>query len=103
AGLLAALCLTGSGERVVIGMSEPSPFGTMLTGRHAFLDDRRGRLAVFGVTEEGCVPGRIREALTDQLARAIHQAYVDNRTRRGDSPRLNKSMRPWEELPPHRH
>ena len=48
------------------------------------------------------MPGRIREDLTDQLARAIHQAYVDNRTRRGDSPRLNKSMRPWEELPPDR-
>jgi hypothetical protein len=102
AGLAAAHSLTGRADRVVICMSEPSPFGTILTGRHALLDDRRGRLAVFGVTEEGCVPGRIREDLTDQLARAIHQAYVDNRTRRGDSPRLNKSMRPWEELPPDR-
>ena len=45
------------------------------------------------------MPRRIRQDLTDQLARAIHQAYVDSRVARGDSPQLNKSMRPWEELP----
>ena len=33
------------------------------------------------------------------LARAIHHAYVDNRAARGDSPNLNKPMRPWEDLP----
>jgi hypothetical protein len=45
------------------------------------------------------VPGRIREDLADQLARAIHQAYLKNRAGHGDSSRLNQSMRPWEELP----
>ena len=47
------------------------------------------------------MPERIREDLADQLARAIHQAYVKNCAARGDSPRLNHSMRPWEDLPDH--
>jgi hypothetical protein len=51
------------------------------------------------VTEEACVPGRIREDLDDQLARAIHRAYVEKCAARGDSPHVNKSMRPWEQLP----
>src|SRR4029077_6845130 len=59
-GLDGAHSLTGRADRLVICMSEPSPFGTILTGRHALLDDRRGRLAVFGVIVEGCVPGRNR-------------------------------------------
>ena len=39
-----------------------------------------------------------REDLADQLARAIHQAYVRNCEAHGDSPLVNHSMRPWEEL-----
>ncbi len=99
AGLAAAHSMTARSDCVVICMSEPSPFGAVLTGQKALLDDVEGRLTVFGVTEEACVPGRIREDLADQLARAIHQAYVASRAARGDSPRLNQSMRPWDELP----
>jgi RyR domain len=45
------------------------------------------------------VPGRIRDDLHDQLARAIHQAYLDHCAAQGDSPQSNSSMRPWAELP----
>jgi hypothetical protein len=100
AGLAAAHSLTARSGRVVVCLSEPSPFGAVLTGQRALLDDVEGRLTVFHVIEEGCVPGRIREDLVDQLARAIHQAYLDNGAARGDSPLRNPSMRPWEELPP---
>lgn len=99
AGLDAVHSLTGRSDRVVICMSDPSPFGAVLTGQKALLDDVEGRLTVFEVVKEACVPGRIRQDLTDQLARAIHQAYVNNRVAHGDSPQLNKSMRPWEDLP----
>jgi hypothetical protein len=99
AGLAAAQSLTTRSGRVVICLHEPSPFGAVLTGQQAVLDDERGRLAVFGVVEEGCVPGRIREDLHDQVARAIHQAYLDHCAAQGDSPRHNPSMRPWAELP----
>jgi hypothetical protein len=98
-GLTAAHSFSTRSGRVVICMGEASPFGAVLTGKAALLDDERGRLAVFGLIEEGCVPRRIREDLHDQLARAIHQAYLDNCRARGDSPSVNKSMRPWEELP----
>lgn len=99
AGLDAVHSLNARSDRVVMCMSDPSPFGTVLTGQKALLDDVEGRLTVFEVIEEACVPGRIRQDLTDQLGRAIHQAYVNSRVARGDSPQLNKSMRPWEELP----
>jgi hypothetical protein len=80
----------------VICMSEPSPLGAVLSGQRPLLDDVEGRLTLFDVIEEACVPGKIREDLADQLARAIHGAYLDNQAARGDSP---LSMRPWEELP----
>ena len=100
AGLAAAHRPGGHSDRVVICMSEPSPFGAVLTGDRALLDDVEGRLAIFGVIEEACLPERIRADLTDQLARAIHHAYLEERAAAGDSPEVNTSLRPWEELPP---
>ena len=99
AGLAAAHAMTTRSDHVVICMSEPSPFGAVLGSRQALLDDAGGRLTVFEVIEEACVPERIKEDLTDQLARAIHQAYVKNCEASGDSRLVNPSMRPWEDLP----
>ena len=101
AGLAAAHAMTARSDRVVICMSEPSPFGAVLSSQKALLDDVEGRLTVFEVIAEACVPGRIREGVTDQVGRAIHWAYVKNCAARGDSPHLNHSMRPWEDLPDH--
>ena len=101
AGLAAAHAMTTRADHVVICMSEPSPFGAVLSSQKALLDDAEGRLTIFEVIEEASVPGRINKDLADQLARAIHQAYVKNCAARGDSPRLNPSMRPWEDLPDH--
>ena len=100
AGLAASRSMTARSDRVVICMSEPSPFvlGAVLSSQQALLVPE-GRLAVFQVIEEGCVPGRIREDLADRLARAIHTAYVNNCAARGESPLVNPSMRPWEDLP----
>jgi TrkA-N domain/RyR domain len=99
-GLVASHAMTSRSDRVVICMSEPSPYvlGEVFSSRQALLDPE-GRLAVFQVIKEGCVPGRIREDVADGLARAIHAAYVNNCVARGDSPARNPSMRPWEDLP----
>lgn len=99
AGLEAAHAMTTPADLVVICMSEPSPFGAVLTGRTPLLDDVEGRLTVFDVIEEACMPARIRDDLVDQLARAIHRAYLDDCATRGDTPAVNSSMQPWERLP----
>ena len=101
AGLAAAHAMTTRADHVVICMSEPSPFGAVLGSQQAMLDDAEGRLTIFEVIEEACVPKRIREDLADQLARAIHQAYVKNCEARGESPLVNPSMKRWEDLPDH--
>jgi voltage-gated potassium channel Kch len=99
AGLTAAHSMTARSDRVVICMNEPSPFGPVLSGKTALLDDVEGRLTVFEVIEEACMPARIRQDLVDQFARAIHRAYVDSCAARGDTPAVNRSMRPWAQLP----
>ncbi len=94
---LDALRIPGSrADKVVICMSELSPFGS--TFNAGFLDDVHGRLRIFEVLEEACMPDRIKADVTDQLARAIHRAYIDECVARGETPQLNPSMRPWEEL-----
>jgi hypothetical protein len=100
AGLAASHAMTARSDRVVICMSEPSPFvlGEVFSSRQALLDPG-GRLAVFQVIKEGCVPTRIRQDVADGLARAIHTAYVNHVAARGDSPLVNPFMRPWEDLP----
>ena len=45
AGLAAAQALTARSDRVVICMSEPSPFGAVLSSQNAFLDHVEGRLS----------------------------------------------------------
>lgn len=99
AGLAAAHSVADRSDRVVICMGEPTPFDSVLTGKKALLDDVEGRLTVFDVMEEACVPDLISADLNDRLARAIHHGYLEACTTREDSPEDNKSMRPWEELP----
>jgi voltage-gated potassium channel Kch len=99
AGLAAAHSVADRSDRVVICMGEPTPFDSVLDGEKALLDDVEGRLTVFDVMEEACVPGRISADINDRLARAIHHGYLETCAARGDSPERNKSMLPWEELP----
>ena len=99
AGLTAAHSVADRSDRVVICMGEPTPFDSVLTGDKALLDDVEGRLTVFDVLEEACMPSLIRADLNDRLARAIHQGYLQTCAAQGDSPERNESMRPWEELP----
>lgn len=101
AGLAAAHSVADRSDRVVICMGEPTPFDSVLAGDKALLDDVEGRLTVFDVLEEACMPSLIRADLNDRLARAIHQGYLETCAAQGDSPERNESMRPWEELPDH--
>lgn len=84
--------------RVVICVSGSSPFATALVARTGLLDDLGGRLSVFTVIPEACVPERI-EVVDEQLARSIHSAYVAQAKARGETEKTNPSMVPWENLP----
>jgi hypothetical protein len=80
-------------------MRESSPFAGVLAARSGLIDDVMGRLSVFGVIEEACVPSNIRDDFTEQLARSIHSAYVAMEAAHGRTPATNPSMVPWESLP----
>lgn len=99
AGLAEAQALAGPSDRVVICSYEPSPFGGVFTGEQALLDDLSGRLSVFEVDQEACVPDRIKADLIDQIARAMHRLYLREASGRGETPAANRAAVPWERLP----
>ncbi|MBI4261403.1 MAG: NAD-binding protein [Actinobacteria bacterium] len=56
-------------------------------------------LHVFGLLELVCRPDVVLEGRNEELARAIHEAYVLAQRREGKTPEDNPSMVRWEELP----
>lgn len=98
-GLAMAHSLVSRRGHVVVCMRESSPFAGVLAARSGLIDDVMGKLSVFGVIEEACVPSNIRDDFTEQLARSIHSAYVAMEAAHGKTPATNPSMVPWESLP----
>jgi RyR domain/TrkA-N domain len=98
-GLAMAHSLVSRRGNVVVCMRESSPFAGVLAARSGLIDDVMGKLSVFGVIEEACVPSNIRDDFTEQLARSIHSAYVVMEAAHGKTPATNPSMVPWESLP----
>jgi hypothetical protein len=86
--------------RVVTCMRSSAPFARNLAGNPKFLEDLRGRICVFEVIEEACMPANIRDdAFIEQLARSIHEDYVARSRARGETEATNKSMASWNNLP----
>jgi RyR domain/TrkA-N domain len=98
-GLAMAHSLLPRPGHVVVCMRKSDPFAGVLAARSGLVDDVRGRLSVFGVLQEACVPANIRDDFTEQLARSIHSAYVASETAKGETVATNPSMVPWERLP----
>ena len=98
-GLAMAHSMAGQSGHVVVCLREASPLTGVLAARGGLVDDVVGRLSVFGVIEEACVPVDIRDDLTEQLARSIHRAYVAMEASKGETEASNPSMVPWERLP----
>jgi hypothetical protein len=98
-GLAMTHALGGKRGRVVVCMRESSPFAGILAARSGLIDDVMGKLSVFGVIQEACVPADIRADFTEQLARAIHKNYVAMEAAKGNAEAANPSMAPWERLP----
>lgn len=86
--------------RVVTCMRASAPFAQTLAGNPKFLEDLRGRMKVFEVIQEACMPANIRDdAFLEQLARSIHEDYVAKGEARGETKTTNKSMAEWKNLP----
>lgn len=92
--------VAGGRGRVVSCMRGSAPFARTLAGQTKFLEDLHGRISVFEVIEEACVPANIRDdAFIEQLARSIHQDYLAKSKARGETEATNPSMVPWAQLP----
>ncbi|HYN19642.1 MAG TPA: NAD-binding protein [Thermoanaerobaculia bacterium] len=55
-------------------------------------------LRPFGLLDRVLQPGLLLGTTSEILARAIHEEYVQDQTRRGEDPRTNPSMAPWDKL-----
>ena len=97
-GLALAHSLADGRGKVVVCMRESSPLQGVLARRSGLIDDIMGRLSVFGVIKEACMPADIRADFTEQLARAIHSGYVASEASKGNTDETNSSMVPWESL-----
>jgi hypothetical protein len=98
-GLAMAHSLLSRRGHVVVCMRKADPFAAVLAARSGLVDDVKGRLSVFGVLQEACVPANIRDDFTEQLARSIHRSYVAHERAMGKTEQVNPSMAPWERLP----
>jgi hypothetical protein len=61
--------------------------------------DTYGNLSVFGLLDLVCRPDVLLAGQNEVVARAIHENYVSNRRREGQSVETNPSMVDWERLP----
>jgi len=98
-GLAMAHALASRSGRVIVCLREEAPFAGVIAATSGLVDDVMGRLSVFGVLEEACVPANIRDDFTERLARSVHAAYCAQEARKGNTPQSNASMVPWEQLP----
>ena len=48
--------------------------------------------------ERTCKPSLLNDGSHEALARAIHEEYIRNEARKGNTPETNPSMRDWEQL-----
>ena len=100
-GLAMAHLLASRSGQVILCLREAAPFAGVIAATSGLVDDVMGRLSVFGVLQEACVPANIRDDFTERLARSVHAAYCAQEARKGNTPQSNPSMVPWEQLPEH--
>ncbi|WP_067479983.1 RyR domain-containing protein [Actinomadura hibisca] len=91
----------GAPGSIVVAVDQDTTYGRAFAARDggALLDGLAGRLVVHGVLDAACDPARIGDDLIEQLARAIHDHYVVNQTRRGRTRWDNPALVPWARLP----
>jgi len=99
--LAAALALLGrlGGQRLPISlaMEQESRLLEILRSREQ-ASGAPLELKAFGLLDRVLQPGLLLGTTSEILARAIHEEYVRDQRSRGQSPRTNPSMEPWDKL-----
>ncbi|HEY5472827.1 MAG TPA: RyR domain-containing protein, partial [Candidatus Limnocylindrales bacterium] len=100
-GLSAALHLRHRlGDRnvpIVVRTTQEGGVAALLGGEGG--GETYGNLRVFGLLDLVCRPDVLLAGQNEAVARAIHENYVSNRRREGQSVETNPSMVDWEQLP----
>ena len=82
---------------ILVRMTEDTGLASLLKGIKGGLSGL-SRLHVFGLMERTCQPSLLNDGSHMALARAMHEEYIGNEMRKGNTPESNQSMVPWDEL-----
>lgn len=105
AGARASRLLADQDTQVVVAAANSTVFGRLLNDGTASPNSeqaQRGgpdRLILHNVIETVYTPEAVRQGDVDDIARAAHDDYVDSCRARGETPEVNSSMVPWDQLP----
>lgn len=87
--------------QIVVSVDQSATYGQAFAVQPGgpLLDGLSGQLTVQGIFDTACDPARIGDDLIEQFARAMHEHYVRDRIRQGETRWVNTSLVPWRELP----
>jgi len=99
--LSSALCLLDQTQAstipILVRMTEDTGLASLLKSTKGGAEGLT-RLHVFGLMERTCKPSLLNDGSHAALARAIHEEYIHNEARKGNTPESNPSMVAWEQL-----
>lgn len=84
---------------IVVRMEHDSGLARLLLGGDLRSGSAFSSLHAFGMLDSTCRPANLLADTRTLMARAIHQNYIADRTRAGDTPSTNAALAPWEALP----
>ncbi len=89
--------LPESDAPIIVRLEEENGLAALL--RVSTPDHKAYRLQVFGLLERACTPEQLLSSGHELLARALHEQYVAEALKLGDTPETNSSLVPWSQLP----
>ncbi len=100
-GLSSALSLLeqtrASDMQILVRMTEDVGLASLVQGSKRTVGSL-DRMHVFGLMERTCKPSLLNDGSHAAMARAIHEEYIRNELRKGNTPETNPSMVEWEQL-----
>lgn len=101
-GLAAALTLyhrvRNKKSQIVVRMTQPKGLAGLVGKTTAGLSGFEN-IHVFGLLDRTCEPELILGGIHERIARALHESYVCQQEKLGQTVKTNRSLVPWDELP----